>query len=314
MDIKKDLWITKYRPRRLDEYVWRDQAMRSTVEQWLRQKSLPHCLFSGHQGVGKTSLALLILDLLEIPSEDILWINASRERKVDEIQIKIIGFIEAWTFNPTGLKYVLLDEADKLSQHAQGMLRSDMETYAHSCRFILTANFPRQIIAALHSRLQEIKFSTLDQEDFTMRAADVLDREDVRYEPETLMLYIEATYPDLRKCLGVLQQNSRFGVLLKPSDEIESTKDYLSEVVALFKSGQYRAGRTLLIEKANPEEYVNILRMLYQNLNLFGDTEGQHNRALLAIRDATLNHSIVADQEINMAACLVELAMIAETP
>jgi len=147
-----------------------------------------------------------------------------------------------------------------------------------------------------------------------MRAADVLDREDVRYEPETLMLYIEATYPDLRKCLGVLQQNSRFGVLLKPSDEIESTKDYLSEVVALFKSGQYRAGRTLLIEKANPEEYVNILRMLYQNLNLFGDTEGQHNRALLAIRDATLNHSIVADQEINMAACLVELAMIAETP
>jgi len=309
--MNRELWITKYRPRTLDQYVWRDPNMRSIVEQWINQKSLPHCLFSGQQGAGKTSLALLLLDLLGISDLDILRINASRERKIDELQDKVINFIDGWAFNPTGLKYVLLDEADKLSQHAQGMLRAEMETYANSCRFILTCNYSRQIIPALHSRLQEVKFHTLDETDFVMRAADVLDQEDVRYQPETLMAYVKATYPDLRKCLGVLQQNSRFGTLLKPSEATES--DYFTDMVSLFKQGRYRDARKLLIERASPDDYGNIFRSLYQNLALFGGTEDQQDKALLAIRDATLNHNVVADQEINMAACLVELAMIARS-
>jgi DNA polymerase III delta prime subunit len=311
MDIKKDLWITKYRPRSIEQYVWRDPDMRSIVEHWLKQQALPHCLFSGEQGTGKTSLALLLLDLLEIPEEDRLRVNASRDRKIEELQDKIINFIDAWTFNPTGLKYVLLDEADKLSQTAQGMLRGELETYAHTCRFILTCNYSRQIIPALHSRLQEIKFSTLDLNDFVMRVADILDQEDVRYEPEVLMGYVNATYPDMRKCLGVLQQNHRFGVLLKPTDEIDNTADHVNAMLNLFRRGEYREGRKLLIDKAAPEEYPGIFRTLYQNLALFGN-ETQQAKALLAIRDALLNHTVVADQEINMAACLVELALIAQ--
>lgn len=104
------LWMEAHRPRGLDDYVWRDLEMRATIEDWLAKKALPHCLFSGTQGTGKTSLALMLLDLLEIPQEDVLKINASRERKVDELQDKIINFIDAWAFNETGLKYIFLDE------------------------------------------------------------------------------------------------------------------------------------------------------------------------------------------------------------
>jgi len=308
-----ELWYLKHRPKNLDQYVWRDPEMRQIVEDWLEQRSLPHCLFSGPPGTGKTSLALLLIALLEIPPEDVLWVPASRERKIDDLQDKLIGFIQSWTFNPSGLKYILFDEADKLSHVAQGLLRTEMETYANGVRFIMTCNFPRQIIEPLHSRLQEIKFTTLDKTSFTMQAADVLDLELVSYDPETLMGYVESTYPDLRKCIGTLQQNSRGAKLLPPKDAIEGTKDHVLRMVDLFKAGHYRDGRKLLIEHANPEEYPDIFRILYQNLSLFGRTDVQQTKALLAIRDASRDHTVVADQEINMAACLFELSMIAQS-
>lgn len=306
-----ELWITKYRPRNLDQYVWRDQEMRQTVEDWLKERSLPHVLFSGQQGSGKTSLALLLLDLLNIPPEDVLKINASRERKIDVLQDKIINFIGAWAFNDTDLKYIFLDEADKLSQHAQGMLRAEMETYADNCRFIMTCNFPRQIIPPLHSRLQEIRFSSLDMDEFALRAADVLVLEGVACDPAVLMGYVNDTYPDLRKCLGTMQLNTRDGELRPAKDTADGTKDHVLDCVKLFKSGHYIEGRKLLIQQATPEEYPDIFRTLYENLDLFGATEAKQTKALLAIRDAARDHPVVADQEINMAALLCELAMIA---
>jgi DNA polymerase III delta prime subunit len=284
--------------------------MRRTVEDWITTRALPHCLFSGPPGTGKTSLAMLLLDLLDINENDVLRINASRERKIEDLQDRIIGFIQAWAFNDTGIKYILLDEADRLTQHAQGMLRNEMETYANSCRFILTCNTPRLIVPALHSRLQEIKFNTLNRIDYIMRAAEVLVAEGVAFDEDILFSYVERTYPDLRKCLNALQQNSRDGQLQEPADTIEGTNDYLLGMVELFKAGRYHDGRKLLIEKALPDEYPDIFRFLYQNLDLFGD-DSKQSKALLAIRDGLRDHAIVADPEINMAALLCELSMIA---
>jgi len=305
-----ELWILKYRPQSLEEYVWQDKDMRDTVESWLSQHALPHCLLSGHPGSGKTSLVLLLLDLLEIPFEDVLRINASRERKIDDLQDKIINFVDAWAFNPSGLKYVFLDEADKLSNYAQNMLRNEMETYPN-CRFLMTCNEPRKILAALHSRLQEIKFTTLDKHAFVMRASDVLDREQITYEPEMLIVYVDRFYPDLRKCIGTLQQNSRDGRLVSLAAEIGTTVDYLPKVIDLFKSGRYLDARKLLISRADPEDYIGVFRHFYQHLDWFGSPGTQQDRALLVIRDAMLNHSLAADQEINMAACIAELSLIA---
>lgn len=309
-----ELWITKHRPRNLDEYVWRDPQMRETVEGWIEQKAAPHALFSGLQGTGKTSIALLLLNLLEIPDEDILRINASRERKVDGLQDKIINFINAWAFNPTGLKYVLLDEADKLSAHAQGMLRNEMETYADSCRFILTCNYANKIIPALHSRLQEIRFTTLNEDEFTLRIAEVLMTEGVEFDPDVLLAYRDRAYPDLRKCIGLLQQNSKGGKLMPPSEEEEIGKDYLFAMTDLFKKGRYQEARRLLLDNADPDGYDEVFRFLYQNLPLFGATQAQQDEALLSIRRAIVYDGSVAHRDINMAALFVELAQIAQPP
>lgn len=307
-----ELWIEKYRPKTMDEYVWRDPHMRQMVESWIAKGGLPHLLLSGVSGTGKTSLALLLLRILGIPNEDILKINASRERKIEDLQDKIINFINSWAFNPSGLKYILLDEADKLSQTAQGMLRNEMETYADSCRFIMTCNYPNKIIPALHGRLQEIKFSTLSNDEFVMRLYDILASENVTFEPEVLLQYHEKVYPDLRKCIGLLQQNTINGVLMAPREDDEATKDYLIQAVDLFKQNKFIEGRKLIIAQADPEEYEVLYRWFYQHLELFGSSQDKQDEAVLAIRKAIVHDTQVADREINLAACLIEITRIAQ--
>lgn len=309
------LWIEKYRPVTLDEYVWQDQTLRSKAEEWLKERALPHLLLSGVSGTGKTSLAKLMLKLLGIPNGDILTIYASRERKIDEIQDRIVNFASTWALNDTGFKYVLLDEADSLSLLSQRFLRSEMETYEASCRFILTCNYPQKISAAIHGRVQEVKFSALEKDAFIVRVGEILTTEGVEFDIMDVMSYVDMTYPDLRKCIGLTQQYTQKNVLAAPPppEDMVNGKDYLIEVANLFKNGRYLEARKLIVSQAQVEEYTDIYRYFYKNLHLWGDTEEQQDDALLAIRRGLVNHGIVADPEINIAACLVELSHIAKS-
>ena len=305
-----ELWITKHRPISLDEFVWRDPSMREKIEEWIKEGTLPHLLFSGVPGTGKTSLAYLLLQELKIPSDDILLIPASRERGVEGLQKKLIAFVNAWAFGPSGIKYVFFDEADKLSPTAQDMLRTESETYANSCRFIMTCNHRGRITTALHSRLQEIQFLALDKDSFIMRAADVLEKEKVDFEPEDLLLYTDKTYPDLRKCIGLLDQNTTNGKLNPPRAEDEGTKDYLVDSIEMFKKGKYIEARKLIISQADPDEYDLIYRFFYQNLELFAKNQDDQDAALIIIRNGLVNDQRVGDKEINLAATIAELCMI----
>lgn len=305
-----DLWYQRHRPQTIDDYVWRDAAQRRRAEAWIAAGALPHLLFSGPSGVGKTAQAQLLLRCLDIPAADILRINASRERRIDEIVPRIQEFITTWADqdNPSGIKYVELEEADSLSVQVQKSLRDDMQTFAESCRFILTCNYPNKIIPALHDRCQHVVFGALDRADCYARMGAILDAEAVAFTPATLDHYIDRAYPSLRKCLNLLQENSTGGHLLPPPSETdESDRDYIIEMVGLFREQRFIEARHLIVAQAAPEEYADIYRYLYHNLALFGTTQRQQDDALLIIARGVRDHNLTADIEINLAATLVEL-------
>lgn len=308
-----DLWVEKYRPNTLDEYVWRDAKQRQKAEEWIAAGALPHLLFSGQTGIGKTSLAMLLLKMLDIPEGDILKIPASRNRKIEDIQSAILMHCQTWALGETGIKYIILDEADALSPLAQKLLRNEMEEYAASCRFILTCNYPERIIEAVQGRCQTFKFATLERDDFIARLGEILTREGVSFEFEPLLAIVDAKYPDLRKCINLAQGSTVGGVLQMPEPETVAAKEYLIEMASLFRSGQTAAARRLVVAQAQIEEYPDIYRFLYRNLDLWGASEDQQDRALLEIRKGLVNHALVADPEINLAATMVALKMVTES-
>jgi replication factor C small subunit len=304
----KELWTEKYRPQTVDSYVFTDPAVKEQVLTWIQDGSIPHLLLHGPAGTGKTTLAKVLVNQLEIDGYDFLQVNASRDNGVDFLKTKIEGFVSTMPFGK--LKIVLLDEADYLSPNAQGLLRGLMETYASQARFILTCNFANKVIPPLKSRCHEIHIHKTDQVEFTARAATVLVEEGIEFELDTLDTYVRSTYPDLRKCLNLLQANTTTGTLIQPRESGGSTSDWKLSVTELFKARQIKQGRKLLCEQARPEEMEDVFRWMYDNLDLWSKNEQGQDEAIVIIRRGLVNHSMVADPEINLSATLVELSGI----
>ena len=307
----KELWVEKYRPKTVGDYVFRDEAQRKQVKSWIKEGSIPHLLLSGAAGIGKTTLAKVLCNELGIEEYDVLEINASRDNNVETVRDKIINFVQMIPFGP--FKVVLLDEADYLTPNAQAILRGVMETYSNHSRFILTCNYPNRIIPALHSRCQGFHVEKTDQTEFTARVAYILAEEGIEFNEstlDTLDTYVKATYPDLRKCINMVQQNvTEDNVLAAPTASADSS-DYKIEMVELFKKGRIQEARKLVCGKARPEEIEDIYRWMYDNLELFGSTDEAKDSALLIIKQGLVDHTLIADPEINLAATLVKLARL----
>ena len=303
----KELWVEKYRPKDVDGYVFRDEHQKRQVQQWIKDGTIPHLLFSGNAGIGKTTLAKILLAQLEVNDLDILEINASRTNSVEDVRDKVVNFVQMIPFG--GFKVVLLDEADYLSPNAQAALRGVMEEYHTTSRFILTCNYPNRIIPALHSRCQGFHIAKIDQTEFTARVAEILLAEGVTPNLDILDTYVKATYPDLRKCINTVQMNVQDNSLLKPNEGDTGETDWKLEMVELFKAGKIQQARKLLCGSVRPEEMEEIYRWLYDNIELFGDEEKQ-DTAVLTIKQGLVDHTLVADPEINLAATLIRLARI----
>jgi replication factor C small subunit len=305
----KQLWVEQYRPNTVDGYVFVDDAQRQQVQQWIKDGSIPHLMLSGSAGTGKTTLAKLLIHELGVDEYDVMYANGSKEaRKVDWVD-KLISFCQTMPYGK--FKVVLIDEADYMNPNSvQPALRNLMEDYSQTVRFILTCNYPGKILPPIHSRCQGFHIAKTDHTEFTARVATILVTEGVEFDLDTLDSYVKATYPDLRKCLNLVQPNSQTGKLVTPSAADKSTRDWKLDCVELFKTGKIREARTLLCQSSTPEESDEIFRWMYDNLDLFGSTVEQQDQAIVIIRNGIVNIPLIADQEINLSATLVELAQI----
>ena len=305
----KELWVEKYRPNKVDGYVFVDQAQREQVQQWIQDGSIPHLMLSGSAGTGKTTLAKLLINELGVDEYDVMWANGSKEARKIEWVDKLIGFCQTMPFGR--FKVVLIDEADYMNKDSvQPALRNLMEDYSQTVRFILTCNYPHKIIAPIHSRCQGFHIVKTDHVEFTARVATVLLEEGVVFDMDVLDSYVKATYPDLRKCLNLVQLNSQTGELKQPSAADKSARDWRLECVDLFKRGKVRDARAVLCQNSNPEEAEDVFRWMYDNLDLWGDTPERQDQAIVIIRNGLVNNNSVADVEINLSATLIELAGI----
>lgn len=306
---KRKLWVEKYRPKTLNEYVFHDPTIKAAVTKMIADKNIPHLLLSGVQGSGKSTLSQILVNELEIEETDILTVNGSDENSVDDMRTKIRSFIT--TFAMGEFKVVRIEEADYLSLNAQAVLRNMLEgELSDVVRFIFTCNYENKLMPAIKSRCQHFRFKAGDKIDITEYAAKILMEEHVSFNIDTLDKFVSVGYPDVRKIVNMLQQHTIDGVLQYPTDN--EAGDYKFKLLDLIARDKWLDARLLCCENVVAEEWESVYRFLYENLNKapkFEDTN-KYEAGLVILADRLYKHGIVADPEINAAAMFIDLSRI----
>lgn len=309
MNNKHKLWVEKYRPQTFDDYIFHNESHERAFRRFVADKSIPHLLLTGVQGSGKTTIVYILVKEIGIDPSDFLVINASDEARIDDIRERIKEFVSTWAMGD--FKVVFLDEADYIHHTGQAALRRLTEEYSDTTRFILTANDESRIIPALKSRMQHFRFKTPDVNDITARMAEILVSEKVKFNLELLDMYTAVAFPDVRKIINLLQQNTHDNKLHPPVDVAE-VGDYKFKLLDMLNIDNWSEMRKLACGNVLPEEWPSIYRFLYENLHKSKKFSKQNKweEGIVIISEHLYQHSSVADPEINAAAMFIRLSLI----
>lgn len=298
------LWVEKYRPQTIDECIL-DSSLKDTFNRIAESGEIPNMLFTGTAGLGKTTVAKALCNMLDL---DYIVINGSEEGNIDTLRGKIKQFASTVSLQG-GIKVVILDEADYLNpQSTQPALRGFIEEFANNCRFILTCNFKNRIIEPLHSRCGVYEFNGGDKQqlcnDFFVRCQGILSGEGVTYDKPALAELIMKHYPDWRRVLNELQRYSLSGRIDTGILNSISDKNY-DDLFTFLKTKDFKKMRSWVANNIDTDASA-IFRSIYDRVTQ-KVSPASIPQLILILADYQYKNAFVADHELNVVACLTEV-------
>ena len=304
-NINHSLWVEKYRPTKLEDYVG-NEHLKSKVEGYLESGDVPHLLLYGKAGTGKTTLAKLIVKSIDC---DYMIINASDENNVDTVRNKVKNFASSMGFKKW--KVIILDEFDYMSANAQAILRNLMETFSAHCRFILTCNYVEKVIEPIQSRCQTFQIIPPTKKDVAIQMSKILKAESIEFDPKELVPIVDAGYPDIRKVINTCQMNSHKGKL-KVDVQNLLENDYKSKVIDILKSNDDKRNKYMKLRQAiidsKATDFTDLFTLLYDKVDEYAsdNTSG----VILILGDSVAKSAVAIDKEIIAASTLIQILNI----
>ena len=300
MNKEHTLWVERYRPQRLEDYVGNEHILEK-VKIYIENEDVPHLLLYGQAGTGKTTLAKIITNQIDC---DVMYINASDENNVDTVRDKIRGFASSMGFRKW--KVIILDESDYLTPNAQAALRNLMETFSKSTRFILTCNYVEKIIDPIQSRCQTFAITPPSKKEVAKRLFDILTTEGVKFQTEDLAVLVNSGYPDIRRVLNAAQRQVVDGKLkIDKTSMIQA--NYMDECLKVLKSDSDTKTKFTkirqIIADSKVKDFTSFFKFLYDNVDEFA---GEHvGEVIVKLADAQYKDAFVTDREINVMATIL---------
>jgi len=298
---KHTLWIEKYRSTTLEQYIG-NETVKARIADCIAKNDIPHFIFSGTAGTGKTTLAKLIVGNIKC---DYIYLNASDENGIDVIREKVKGFASSASFQP--IKIVILDEADFLTQPAQAALRNIIEEYSSNTRFVLTCNYIERLIEPLQSRCEIHILKPPSKGEVAKHVCtNILDVEEVTYNIQDVALLIKEHYPDVRSIIKNLQAGTADSKFVW----VALNTDWLSKLVEVLNSKDKKAWYTIrqLVADAQVDDFQVAYRYMFDNLAKFSN--GHDAEISIILDDFIWRGGVVPDKEINFAACIAKILEI----
>jgi len=302
-----ELLTEKYRPKKIEDLVLINKEFGEKLKQWKANGSFDgHLLFYGPAGTGKSSSVNVILNELEIT--DYIVINGSDKTGVDDTR-RVIEYASVPALDK--FKVVVFEEFERLSPQAQDSLKYVLEKYSDWCRFIFTTNNINKVTQPIISRCQVFAFNQLDVQSFMMKIINILNAENIKSECDDIADYINHSYPDLRKCINLVNQNIVDGKLLKLNkdealsiDRYKSIFDYLKGKATILET------QKVLASTFKDEEFEYCYKILYNNINMITEDVNKWDKILLIIANYLVKNETVAFKDINLMACLTEIKSV----